>query len=190
MTLLSWSRSASDDMVMIRLRSLAYELNPTMPSIESRGKASIAALVAFGKKNKKERQILGIKKRRGVLLTIGVRDQFCLGGLRSIARIFDPLLARKSSGFARILHDFFFARKWLVDNSREGGGGGASAPSSPPPPPRTHMLLTGWDHPVYKSSIQMFRWEPEGRYRCTKYKGTYLNCNNALMALNVQRSYL
>ena len=37
----------------------------------------------------------------------GVRGQFRLGGLRSVARIFYPLLARKSSGFARILHDFF-----------------------------------------------------------------------------------
>ena len=43
---------------------------------------------------------------------IGVRDQFHLGGLRSVARIFSPLLARKSSGFARILPDFF-ARIWL-----------------------------------------------------------------------------
>ena len=38
---------------------------------------------------------------------IGVRDQFRVGGLRSVARIFSPLLARKSSGFARILPDFF-----------------------------------------------------------------------------------
>ena len=37
---------------------------------------------------------------------IGVRDQFRLGRLRSVARIFSPLLARKSSGFARILPDF------------------------------------------------------------------------------------
>ena len=43
---------------------------------------------------------------------IGVRDQFRLGGLRPVARIFSPLLARKSSGFARILPDFF-ARIWL-----------------------------------------------------------------------------
>ena len=34
--------------------------------------------------------------------TMGVRDQFRLGGLMSVARIFSPLLARKSSGFARI----------------------------------------------------------------------------------------
>ena len=46
---------------------------------------------------------------------IGVRDQFRLGGLRSVARIFYPLLARKSSGFARILHDFVFARIWLFE---------------------------------------------------------------------------
>ena len=42
-----------------------------------------------------------------------IRDQFRLGGLRSVARIFYPLLAQKSSGFARILHDFFVARIWL-----------------------------------------------------------------------------
>ena len=62
---------------------------------------------------------------------IGVWDHFCLGGLRSVARIFSPLLARKSSGFARILHDFFFARKWLFEKLQ----GGCSPP--PPPPPRT-----------------------------------------------------
>ena len=31
------------------------------------------------------------------IITIGVRDQFRLGGLRSVARIFPPLLARKST---------------------------------------------------------------------------------------------
>ena len=36
---------------------------------------------------------------------IGVGNQFCLGGLRSVARIFSPLLARNSSGFARMSHD-------------------------------------------------------------------------------------
>ena len=50
-----------------------------------------------------------------------------LGGLRSLARIFYPLLARKSTGFARILHDFLFARKWLFEKFV--GGGGAAAPS-------------------------------------------------------------
>ena len=71
--------------------------------------------------------------------SIGVRDQFRLGGLRSVARIFSPLLARKSSGFARILLDFFFARICLFEKI-QGGGGGAAAPSPPPPPPpRTPM---------------------------------------------------
>ena len=65
---------------------------------------------------------------------IGVRDQFRLGGLRSVARIFSPLLARKSSGFARILTDFFFARIWLFSKFQ---GGGAPPP---PPPPRTPMF--------------------------------------------------
>ena len=46
--------------------------------------------------------------------TIGVWDQFRLGGLRSVARIFSLLLARKSSGFARILHDFFFGPKIAI----------------------------------------------------------------------------
>ena len=48
------------------------------------------------------------------LVIIGVRDQFRLGGLRSVARILYPLLARKSSGFARILHGCF-ARIWLFE---------------------------------------------------------------------------
>ena len=63
---------------------------------------------------------------------IGVRDQFRLGGLRSVARIFSPLLARKSSGFARILPDFL-PEYGYFQNSR-GGGGGA------PPPPRLVRL--------------------------------------------------
>ena len=63
--------------------------------------------------------------------TIGVRDQFRLGGLRSVARIFSPLLARKSSGFARILPDFL-PEYGYFENSR---GGGCS-----PPPPRLVRL--------------------------------------------------
>ena len=50
-------------------------------------------------------------------------------GLRSVARIFSPLLARKSSGFARILHDCF-ARKRLFENSR------GLQPPAPLPRPR------------------------------------------------------
>ena len=68
---------------------------------------------------------------------MGVRDQFCLGGLRSVARIFSPLLARKSSGFARILHDFFFCPNMAVWKIL----GGCSHPS-PPPPPRLIRLCT------------------------------------------------
>ena len=48
------------------------------------------------------------------LLLMGVRDQFRLGGLRSVARIFFPLLARKSNGFARILQDFFFCPNMAI----------------------------------------------------------------------------
>ena len=65
---------------------------------------------------------------------VGVRDQFHLGGLRSVARIFSPLLARKSSGFAQILH-VFLPEYGYLKNSR-----GAAAPPPPPsPPPRTPM---------------------------------------------------
>ena len=51
----------------------------------------------------------------------------------SVARIFSPLLARKSSGFARILPDFLPEYGYFQNS----GGGGAAAP--PPPPPRTLM---------------------------------------------------
>ena len=67
---------------------------------------------------------------------IGVRDQFRLGGLRSVARIFSPLLARKSSGFARILPDFL-PEYGYFENSR----GAAAPPPPPPPPPRTPIKL-------------------------------------------------
>ena len=64
--------------------------------------------------------------------SMGVRDQFRLGGLRSVARIFSPLLARKSSGFAHILHDFLFLPEYgYLKNSR-----GAAAP--PPQPPASY----------------------------------------------------
>ena len=71
---------------------------------------------------------------------IGVRDQFRLGGLRSVARIFSPLLARKSSGFARILPDFL-PEYGYFENSR-----GAAAP-----PPRTPMYI------VVSIILQLFR---------------------------------
>ena len=60
----------------------------------------------------------------------GVRDHFRVGGggLRSVARIFFPLLARKSSGFARILHDFFCPKMAICKIP-----GGCSPPSPPPP---------------------------------------------------------
>ena len=47
-------------------------------------------------------------------------------GLKSLARIFFPLLARKSSGFARILLDFFLPENGYLNISR-----GAGAPLSP-----------------------------------------------------------
>ena len=69
---------------------------------------------------------------------IGVRVQFRLGGLRSVARIFSPLLARKSSGFARILPDFL-PEYGYFQNSR----GGCSPPSPPPPPPGSYAYDCG-----------------------------------------------
>ena len=51
-----------------------------------------------------------------MMMMIGVQDQLRLGGLRSVAQIFSPLLARNQvvSGFARILNDFI-ARKWIFE---------------------------------------------------------------------------
>ena len=66
---------------------------------------------------------------------IGVRDRFCLGGLRSVAWKFSSLLAQKSSGFARILHDFCLPENGYLKYSR------GLQPQPPPPPPRTPMLL-------------------------------------------------
>ena len=76
---------------------------------------------------------------------IGVRDQFHLGGggLRSVARIFYPLLARKSSGFARILHGFFVPENCHLKNSR----GCTPSASPPPPPPR---LVRLWTYQIIK----------------------------------------
>ena len=59
-----------------------------------------------------------------------IRDQFRLGGLRSVARIFSPLLARKSSGFARILHEFLPENGYLK----------TSRGLQPPPPHRLVRL--------------------------------------------------
>ena len=59
---------------------------------------------------------------------ISIRDEVRLRGLKSLARIFFPLLARKSSGFARILPDFFMPENCYLKYSR-----GVAAP--PPPQP-------------------------------------------------------
>ena len=56
-------------------------------------------------------------------IIIDVRDQFRLGGLRSVARIFHPLLARKSRGLPE---------NGYLKNSRG---------CRPPPPPRTPMKI-------------------------------------------------
>ena len=62
-----------------------------------------------------------------------IRDQFRLGGLRSVAPIFSPLLARKSSDFALILHAFLPENGYLKKLK------GAAAPP-PPHPPHTPMI--------------------------------------------------
>ena len=80
------------------------------------------------------------RSRDSVTGGIGIRDQFRLGGLRSVARIFSPLLARKSSGFARILPNFI-ARIWLFEKFQ--GGGGCSPPAPPPPPPPASYAYDG-----------------------------------------------
>ena len=75
---------------------------------------------------------------------MGIRDQFPLGGLRSVARIFSPLLAQTSSGFARILNDFLF---FLPENGYLKNARGATAPPPPPPtppPPRLVRLCLIW----------------------------------------------
>ena len=68
-------------------------------------------------------------------LSIGVRNQFRLGGLRSVARIFFPLHARKSSGFARILPDVLPEYGYLEYLEYGYIPGGLQPPSPPPPPP-------------------------------------------------------
>ena len=79
---------------------------------------------------------------------ISVRDKFRSGGgLMSLARIFFPLLARKSNGFARILV-IFFVRKWLFQNSR--GGGGATAPSAHGPYAYAAPTVPAW-HITWRS---------------------------------------
>ena len=76
-----------------------------------------------------------------ILETISVWDEFRSGGLKSLARIcFSSIACMKSSGFARILPDFF-VRKWLFEKIL-GGGGGAAAPLSPMGRMPTCMLET------------------------------------------------
>ena len=66
-----------------------------------------------------------LQKCHSTFKIIGVRDEFCSRGLKSGARIFFPLLARKSSGFARILPDVLPENGYL-NNSR-----GLLPPSAP-----------------------------------------------------------
>ena len=53
-----------------------------------------------------------ISRHCACITFIGVRDQFRLGGLRSVARIFYPLLARKSSGLPEYYMIFFWGAKF------------------------------------------------------------------------------
>ena len=71
-----------------------------------------------------------------MVVVIGIRDEFRSGGLKSLARIFFPLIARKSSGFARILPDFFLPENGYLKNSR-----GAAAPFPISPMGRTPMVV-------------------------------------------------
>ena len=71
-------------------------------------------------------------------MPIGVRDEFRSGVLKSLARIFFPLLAQKLSGFARILPDFLPENGYLK-NSGGGGGGGGGWLQPPTPMARTPM---------------------------------------------------
>ena len=59
------------------------------------------------------------------IIILGVRDQFRLGGLRSVARIFYPLFAKKSSSFARKLHVLLEMAIWKIIR-------GAAIPGQPP----------------------------------------------------------
>ena len=83
-------------------------------------------------------------------LIVGARDQFRSGGgvgLRSLARIFSPSLARKSSGFAE--YYLLFARKWALESFLSGGGGGGWGWQGWQPPKLARLVYayaTGTDH--------------------------------------------
>ena len=71
---------------------------------------------------------------------IGVRDEFCSEGLKALARIFFPLLARISSGFARILCDLL-PKNGYLKNSR--GAAALLSPMARTPMPAFWWLLCG-----------------------------------------------
>ena len=62
-----------------------------------------------------------------VITVIGVQDQFCSGGLKSLAQKFSAALAQKSSGFAGILLAFL-PENGHLKNSR--GGAALALPGS------------------------------------------------------------
>ena len=72
-------------------------------------------------------------REKGSDYVLGVYGTVRGWGLKSLARIFSPALARKSSGFARILL-FSVARKWQFEKF-------CSSTPPPPPPPR---LVRQW----------------------------------------------
>ena len=91
---------------------------------------------------------------------MGVREQFCGGGgggLRPLAEIFSPLLARKSNGFARLWH-FFGCRKWPLEKNPRG------CRRPPPPPPCTpmiptsHSILRKWSQVVLTERLYVTVW--------------------------------
>ena len=71
---------------------------------------------------------------------IGVRDEFRSGGLKSLARIFFPLLAQKSGGFARILPEFLPENGYLK-NYRGGS------------PPQPHGIHGPYAYAAYNYNV-------------------------------------
>ena len=74
------------------------------------------------------------KKNRFNRIAFGMNSYQCrLGGLRSVAQIFSPLLGRKSRGFARIyITQFVLPENGYLDKYRVRWGG-VRRPSPPPP---------------------------------------------------------
>ena len=81
----------------------------------------------------------------GIYICVRVRDHF-VRGLKSLARIFYPSLARKSSGFAQVLLAFL-PKNCHLKNSR------GMEPPPPPPPPSRLVLPMGISSEFSKSEF-------------------------------------